>query len=53
MLPELHKIHREDKDKYISTYQKYNTYLEELLKLDSESNPAEIDKAWTALNPEK
>ena len=53
MLPDLHKIHRKDEDTYISLYQKHNADLEELLKLDSKSDTAEFDKAWTTANPEK
>lgn len=52
-LPELHKILREDEASYVSMYRKHNADLEELLKLDSESDMTEIDKAWTAVNPEK
>ena len=53
MLPELHKIFREDQSSYVSMYQKHNAYLEELLKLDSEADMTEIDKAWTTANPEE
>lgn len=53
MLPELYKIHREDEENYISMYQKHNENLEEIMKLDSNSNDIEkLDKAWTAKNPE-
>lgn len=53
MLPSLHKIHREDEDAYISMYQKHTADLEKLLKLDLQSDTSELDKAWTATDPEK
>ncbi len=53
MMPELYKIHREDEDSYISMYQKHNADLEELMTLDLNSDLEELDKAWTAGNPEK
>lgn len=52
MMPELYKIHREDEDQYISMYRKQNTDLEELMKLDGDTDMDELDKAWTAQNPE-
>ena len=52
MLPELYKIHREDEEKYISMYQKHNTDLEEIMTLDQSADMEELDKAWTAANPE-
>ncbi|MEM6883524.1 MAG: monovalent cation:proton antiporter-2 (CPA2) family protein [Verrucomicrobiota bacterium] len=52
-LPELYKMHREDEEKYISMYQQHTADLEELMKLDQKSNTDELDKAWTAENPEK
>ena len=52
MLPELYKVHRQDQDSYISMYQKHNADLEELITLDLNSNMEEVDKAWTAKNPE-
>ena len=52
MLPELYKIHREDEANYISMYQKHNADLEELMTLDRSADPEEIDRAWTAANPE-
>ncbi len=52
MLPELYRIHREDEEQYISMYQKHNTDLEELMKLDQIEDMEELDKAWTAQNPE-
>ena len=52
MMPELYKMLREDEDKYISMYQKHNEDLEELMTLDLTSDLEEIDKAWTAANPE-
>ena len=52
MLPQLHKILRQDEDSYISMYQKHNTDLEEIMTLDLSSDMEELDKAWTAANPE-
>jgi len=52
MLPELHKILRQDEDSYISMYQKHNADLEEIMRLDLSSYMEELDKAWTAANPE-
>jgi len=53
MMPELYKMHREDEDRYISMYQKHNEDLEELITLDLHSDNEELDKAWTAANPER
>ena len=52
MMPELYKMHREDEDRYISMYQKHNVDLEELMTLDLNVDMEELDKAWTAANPE-
>ncbi len=52
MLPELYKIHREDEEKYISMYQKHNADLEEIMTLDQIADMEELDKAWTAANPQ-
>lgn len=52
MMPELYKMHREDEDQYISMYRKHNADLEELMRLDREADIDELDKAWTAANPE-
>ena len=52
MMPELYRIHRQDENNYISMYQKHNADLEELITLDSNSDLEELDKAWTAKNPE-
>jgi CPA2 family monovalent cation:H+ antiporter-2/glutathione-regulated potassium-efflux system ancillary protein KefC len=52
MMPELYKMHREDEDSYISMYQKHNADLEELMTLDQNMDLDELDKAWTAANPE-
>jgi hypothetical protein len=51
-MPELYKIHRQDEDNYISMYQKHNADLEELMTLDLNVDMEELDKAWTASNPE-
>lgn len=53
MIPELYKTHREDESKYISMYQQHNADLEELMELDLNMDLEELDKAWTAQNPEK
>ncbi|AKB85114.1 monovalent cation:proton antiporter-2 (CPA2) family protein [Methanococcoides methylutens] len=52
MMPELHTICHEDEDSYISMYKKHNADLEILMKLDLNLDMEEIDKAWTAENPE-
>ena len=52
MMPELYKLHREDEDSYISLYQKHNADLEELMTRDMDSDLEELDRAWTAGNPE-
>ena len=52
-MPELYKTHREDEAKYISMYQQKNADLEELMELDKHLDLEELDKAWTAQNPEK
>ena len=52
MMPELYKMHREDEENYISLYQKHNADLEELMTLDLNVDMEELDKAWTAANPE-
>ena len=52
MMPELYKILRQDEDNYISMYQKHNADLEELMTLDLNVDMEELDKAWTAANPE-
>ncbi len=51
-MPVLYKIHREDEENYISMYQKHNVNLEELMNLDLGIDMEELDKAWTAANPE-
>ena len=51
-MPELYKIHREDLENYISMYQKHNASIEELMNLDLGVDVEELDKAWTAANPE-
>jgi len=53
MMPELYKMHREDEEQYISMYQKHTADLEELMTLDLNVDLEELDKAWTAANPEK
>ncbi|MDJ0854988.1 MAG: monovalent cation:proton antiporter-2 (CPA2) family protein [Desulfobacterales bacterium] len=51
-MPELYRIHRQDEDKYISMYQQHNANLADLMTRDREIDMAELDKAWTAANPE-
>jgi glutathione-regulated potassium-efflux system protein KefB len=51
-MPELYWIHRQDEDKYISMYQQHNANLAELMTKDREIDMTELDKAWTAANPE-
>jgi CPA2 family monovalent cation:H+ antiporter-2/glutathione-regulated potassium-efflux system ancillary protein KefC len=51
-MPELYRIHRQDEDKYISMYQKHNANLTELMTKDREIDMEELEKAWTAANPE-
>lgn len=51
-LPVLYKLIKEDEESYISMYQKHNADLEELMKLDLELEKEDLDKAWTAANPE-
>lgn len=51
-LPELYKIHRQDEARYISMYQQHNADLAELMKRDMEDDMEELEKAWTAGNPE-
>ncbi|WP_394698052.1 hypothetical protein [uncultured Methanolobus sp.] len=46
-------MHHKDEDSYISMYQKHSKDLEKLMMLDLNLNMEEIDKAWTAANPEK
>jgi CPA2 family monovalent cation:H+ antiporter-2/glutathione-regulated potassium-efflux system ancillary protein KefC len=53
MLPELYQIFKSDREKYISMYQKHNADLEELMLHDSNVDMEEIDRAWTAGNPEE
>lgn len=52
MMPELYKILRQGEDNYISMYQKHTADLEELMTLDLNVDMEELDKAWTAANPE-
>ena len=51
-IPELYQIYRQDLDKYITMYQEHNEDLVRLMKKDREINMEELDKAWTAANPE-
>ncbi|MBP1910146.1 monovalent cation:proton antiporter-2 (CPA2) family protein [Methanolobus bombayensis] len=53
MMPELNKMRHKSEDSYISMYQKHSEDLEKLMALDLNLNMEEIDKAWTASNPEK
>jgi CPA2 family monovalent cation:H+ antiporter-2/glutathione-regulated potassium-efflux system ancillary protein KefC len=51
-MPELYDIYRQDLEKYVTMYQKHNASLAELMKADREIDMAELDKAWSAANPE-
>jgi CPA2 family monovalent cation:H+ antiporter-2/glutathione-regulated potassium-efflux system ancillary protein KefC len=51
-MPELYRIYRQDEDKYVSMYQQHNANLAELMTKDREIDMEELDKAWTAANPE-
>ena len=51
-MPELYRTHRQDEENYISMYQQHNANLTELMTRDREIDMAELDKAWTAANPE-
>ena len=51
-MPELYKILRQDLDKYRTMYQQHNENLAELMKKDREIDMEELDKAWTAANPD-
>jgi len=51
MMPELYQTRCEE-DQYISLYQHHHQHLEELMSLDDSQNLLELDKAWTAKNPE-
>lgn len=51
MMPELYELHQQEDD-YISYYQQKNADLEELIKHDMDADSKELDKAWTAKNPE-
>ena len=53
MLPELYKTYSSDRDNYVSMYQKHNAELEELMLLDTNVDMEEIERAWTAGNPEE
>lgn len=52
VMPDLYRIHREDEAQYVSMYQKHNTELEEIMSLDQDAFTEELEKAWTAKNPE-
>ena len=50
-MPEMHKILRQDLDRYRTMYRKQTEDLADLMKKDREINMEELDKAWTAANP--
>lgn len=52
-MPELYRIHRQDEEKYVSMYQQHNVNLAELMEKDRNMDMADLDKAWTAISPEK
>ena len=51
-MPELYTIYRQDEKKYVTMYQQHNANLVELMKKDREIDMEELEKAWTAANPE-
>ena len=51
-MPELYKMYRQDEKKYVTMYQQHNANLAELMKKDREIDMEELEKAWTATNPE-
>ncbi len=51
-MPELFRMMQEDEGQYISMYRQHNVNLSELMKQDREIDMEELDKAWTAANPE-
>ncbi len=51
-MPELFRMLQEDEGQYISMYRQHNANLAELMKQDREIDMVELDKAWTAANPE-
>ncbi len=52
MMPELYQMRNQGEESYISAYQRHNAMLEELMTLDRQTDIDELDKAWTAKNPE-
>ncbi|MCG8616441.1 MAG: monovalent cation:proton antiporter-2 (CPA2) family protein [Desulfobacterales bacterium] len=51
-MPELYRIHREDNGNYVEMYQRHNETLAQLMSRDADEDYTEMDKAWTAQNPE-
>lgn len=52
-LADLYKVHRERHDDYASMYRENENQLAKLMTRDAEANTqAEVDRAWTASNPE-
>ncbi len=51
-MPALRRIHKEDREKYVSEYQQHNEDLAVLMQRDRQTDMEELDKAWTAHNPE-
>lgn len=47
-LPELHRIHRQDRANYVSMYRQHNADLSDLMQKDREIHLDEVDRAWTA-----
>jgi CPA2 family monovalent cation:H+ antiporter-2/glutathione-regulated potassium-efflux system ancillary protein KefC len=52
MLPELHQ-ERAQEEKYVSAYKRHLEELEILMNEKNNKNLIELDKAWTAKNPEQ
>ena len=51
-MPELFRMLQQDEGQYVSMYRQHNANLAELMKQDRDIDMAELDKAWTAANPE-
>jgi monovalent cation:proton antiporter-2 (CPA2) family protein len=52
-LPELYKIHRQDRTNYVSMYRQHNSDLSVLMQKDREIHLDEVDRAWTAAKDEQ
>jgi CPA2 family monovalent cation:H+ antiporter-2/glutathione-regulated potassium-efflux system ancillary protein KefC len=52
-LPALYRIHRQDRNAYISTYRQHNADLGELMQKDREIHLDEVDRAWTSIRDDR